>query len=81
VAEDRHYLVRSTPYLSKTPSSGLAKAMGLAIEWKPGGSDRITDPLTETVNCVRLAIFGVEDRGVSRGGGQHREEVGGGAGL
>ena len=52
MAEDRHYFVRSTPYLSKTPSGGLAKAMRLTIERKPGGSDRITNPLTETVTYM-----------------------------
>ena len=62
MAKYRHYLVGGTPCLSKPPASGLAKAMWLTIERETSGSDRITDPLTETVNRKRPTKFSVDDR-------------------
>ena len=76
MAKYRHYLVGGTPCLSEPPASGLAKAMRLTIERETGGSDRIADPLTETVNRKRPTIFSVDDRRmVALGGSQNRDQV------
>jgi len=76
MAKYRHYLVGGTPCLSEPPASGLAKAMRLTIERETGASNRIADPLTETVNRKRPTIFSVDDgRMVALSGGQNRDQV------
>jgi hypothetical protein len=76
MAKYRHYLIGGTPCLSKPAASGLTKAMRLTIERETGGSDRIAEPLTETVNRKRSTIFSVDDCCmVALSGGQNRDQV------
>jgi hypothetical protein len=33
----------------------------LSFERKPGGRDRVTDPLAEAIDCERLTVLGIDN--------------------
>ena len=65
--------------LGKAPASSLAKAMRLTIERKPGGSDRVTEPLAEAIDRERLAVLGIDNRHVVALGERPEQRAGLGA--
>ena len=60
VTEHRHYFMGCTSCFCEPPASSLAEAMRLALQWKSGNGDRITDPLAEAVDRERLATLRID---------------------
>jgi hypothetical protein len=61
VAEYRHYLVRGTPRLGKTPASSLAEPVRLTFKGESRFGYRVPHPLAETIDRKGLPMFSVDD--------------------